>query len=268
MSLFALIIIFVLGTMVGSFLNVVVLRHHTGLSYLGGRSQCLSCSRILEVYELIPIVSYVCIYGRCSSCRTPLSVQYPLVELITGLLFAYTAYHVGISGDTIPFLLILWALISVSIIMFVYDMKHQIIPNEFVYPFIFMAGALLFVSPFGIMLPSVWHFSAGPLFFLVFYALWLLSSGKWIGFGDVKLVIGIGWLLGIGLGISALALSVWIGAIVSILLILLSRMDTTLFGRALSVKETVPFAPFLLLGTAIVYFTKIDVVGISRLFGI
>src|SRR3990167_1067279 len=119
------VFLFVLGAIVGSFLNVVglrwdLLRHGGGLSTLGGRSSCPSCRKVLEWYELIPIFSFLILRGRCLSCGGKISWQYPIVELWTGLIFVTVSY-------------IFIPVFFVYIVITIYDLRHKIIPNPFLY---------------------------------------------------------------------------------------------------------------------------------------
>ena len=118
----------ILGLIIGSFLNVIILRMNTGRG-IGGRSQCFSCNKTLAWYELIPVVSYIIQRGKCRSCRTRISLQYPLVELVTGIAFAGVAWQVPFFDKPVSF--IAWlTVISVSMIIAVYDIHHYGIPTK------------------------------------------------------------------------------------------------------------------------------------------
>src|SRR3989344_8920564 len=113
------LILFLFGAVVGSFLNVVGLRWNSGLS-LGGRSSCATCSITLRWWELLPIVSFLALRGRCARCHSKISRQYPIVELWTGLIFA-----------TVP--VILLPVFCIYIVITIYDLRHKIIPDSLVY---------------------------------------------------------------------------------------------------------------------------------------
>jgi len=256
-----LLILFVFGTIIGSFLNVVVLRYNTGKS-LGGRSGCFSCGQTLHWYELIPILSFVFQKGKCRTCKTRLSVQYPLVEISTGILFLLSGYVAvplfSISLLTGIICLAIYMAISATLIAIsVYDIRHKIIPDKFT--IIFLSLSLVY---------TVFDFSfqnllAGPLVASPLGALWLVSKGRWMGFGDVKFAVGMGWLLGITFGFSALLLSFWIGACVSIAILLISRIKSLrLKGERLTIKSEIPFGPFLILGTLIMLFFPFNLLSI------
>ena len=281
MYAFTLAAVFALGAAIGSFLNVVILRSGTGLGLLRS-SFCFTCGIALRAYELVPVLSFLALRGRCRSCRAKIHFQYPLVEALSGVIFlgvwlhemgratlADFFFYQGAVGTLLPHLFLLWAIGSVLLAIAAYDLRHKIIPDIFVYAFI----ALAFLSLF----PNIQqatdsiqlflnHISAGVVFFLLFAALWFISRGKWMGFGDAKLAAGIGTLLGFSSGAAALVLSFWVGAAVSIALLALVRAKTlSRWLKALTIKSEIPFAPFLVLGTFAAYFFNItfwDVAGI------
>ena len=239
--------IFIFGTIIGSFLNVVIFRYNTNFSF-GGRSMCLYCGKILKWYELVPLLSFLVLKGRCATCKSRLSFQYPAVEFMAGLLFLLSFmyaknYMVDVIFYFLPYLL---AVMSILLVTVVYDIRHKIIPDGLVFFFILLSLARPIVFP----LPGedlVFSLLSGPVFALPFVAIFFFSRGKWIGLGDAKLVLGIGWFLGmVGAGLALLA-SFWIGAIVSIILLLLKN-------RKFTMGSEIPFAPFLVLGFAIALF--------------
>jgi len=157
---------------------------------------------------------------------------------------------------------------SLLVVITIYDLKHKIIPDGLVYSF----AALSFVSIFGIwqatfFIPSVWHFLAGPLLALPFALLWLVSRGTWMGFGDAKLALGMGWFLGLSGGGAAIILAFWIGAAVGLLLIALGRiLKLFLFGKTFTIKSEIPFGPFLILGTLIAFLFDIGITKLMYMF--
>src|SRR3989344_514288 len=256
LDLFLYIFPFVFGTIIGSFLNVVTYRFHTGVS-IGGRSRCLSCGVKLSPCDLIPLASFIFSRARCRSCTSRLSWQYPLVELSAGALTALVVWKflpLGIfspSGEIGRVLLYL-AIVYLLILIAVYDLRHKIIPNLFVYSFVVLAFVVcLAVEDF-----SWSDLFAGPLFFLAFASVWYFSSGRWMGLGDAKLALGIGFLLGFAAGLDALLLAFSIGGAVSLLLLSLRRTSITL-------KSEIPFAPFLILGALIEFFVRIPLLLFS-----
>ncbi len=272
--------VFVFGTIIGSFLNVVALRYNTGLS-LGGRSKCFSCGRTLEWYELVPVLSFLALRGKCVDCGSKISFQYPAVELLTGFLFlaVFLKFQFLDIGFPLVFSLAYYfTIMSLLIVIVVYDMKHKIIPDGIVYAFVILSlGKLLFDAGITDLLrfPRVLDLLAGPLLYLPFFLLWLLSRGTWMGLGDAKLALGIGWMMGLSLGISSITLGFWVGAFFSILVVLLQRFQSVAqwflkfvppFAVAnLGMKSEIPFAPFLILGMLLVFFFQIDVLGLREL---
>lgn len=275
MTILPLTFIFSIGSIVGSFLNVVILRYNTGMSPTKGRSVCFHCNKPLSWYEMIPIFSYFFIRGKCISCKTSISAQYPIIEFITGFLFAaiavrqyyylplYSVYPDGLLYS-ILFFVYYCVVFSVLIVLSAYDIRHKIIPNKLVYFFSALAIAklLLFFYCFGLtfQLKDMLDLLSPIILFIPFASLWFISSGRWIGFGDAKLAIGIGALLGFVLGLSSIILAFWIGALWSILFIVQNRV---LKRGNLNLHSEVPFAPFLILATIIVFFSHIDVLGLN-----
>lgn len=282
------ITVFILGTIIGSFLNVVALRFNSGFS-LGGRSQCFSCGKTLRWFELIPLASFIFQKGKCRSCHSKVSWQYIIVEVLTGFIFVAIFFKVFTSFSffssiyflpTIP-LASLWqtglltayyvVVFSLLIVISIYDLKHKIIPDAPVYTFIFLSFLQLFFFSY----PTLFELLAGPILFMPFFLLWFLSGGKWMGFGDAKLALGMGWFLGLTSGISALFIAFYTGAIVGVGLLFFqwfskflkkrsSRLKTG--GNHLTMKSEIPFGPFLILGTLLVFFFSINFFEYS-LFG-
>lgn len=245
-----LIIPFVFGAIIGSFLNVVAYRYKTGMT-VGGRSKCFSCNKTLTWVELFPIFSFLIQKGKCRTCGSKISWQYPIVELTTGLLFAlifyfYPPLSLGEAVTTIFYLFVT----SLLVVITIYDAKHKIIPDALVYTFSGIALLHVFFSP------SLSGFLSGPVLALPFFLIWLISKGKWMGLGDSKLILGIGWTLGMGMGLSAVILAFWIGAIMSVLwmLVVFKKFKT---------RYEIPFGPFLILGMYIVLFSHVQVVDLQ-----
>lgn len=265
MELFIIIFFAILGALIGSFLNVVILRFNTGKG-INGRSGCFTCGKTLHWYELVPIVSYLVQQGKCRGCKSSVSIQYILVEFFTGLLFALISARVlfplvdTYSAVTIINLIIALTAVSVLVVIFVYDLRHKIIPDIFSYGFAFLALArlVLYYQSYIFAYPGILDLLAGPIVALPFALIWYFSKGAWMGFGDAKLALGIGWFLGLVGAVSALCLAFWVGAVVSVGLLVVQKY---LPGskRSLLFTSEVPFAPFLIIGLLIVYFFPLDI---------
>ena len=267
------ILVFIFGSIVGSFLNVLILRYNTGVSIMKGRSFCFSCGKKLGPLELIPILSFIIQKGRCQGCQSKISWQYPVVEFITGALFVGVFIkYLGLIGlfFDIWSVLIALAVMAVLVSIAVYDFKHKIIPDGLVIAFgllaIFKIIADLFLtSSFSTEIKThlIWYLLAGPILALPFFFIWLFSRGQWMGLGDPKLILGIGWFLGPIFGLSAVILAFWMGALYGLVLIVLSKFSW--HGLKIDGKTEVPFAPFLILGFLLVFFFQIDILGLGFL---
>ncbi len=263
------IFFFLFGIAIGSFLNVVILRYNTGMG-LDGRSQCFSCGKTLHWYELIPVFSYLYQGGKCSQCKSTISWQYPAVELLTGITF------LAVFNQLKPLIVLsFWSFMfafaftlvvfCILIVIFVYDLRHKIIPDGFSFALaaLGLIGLCIQVFPLSFHWPTFMGFLAGPILFAPFALLWLVSKGTWMGFGDAKLALGMGWVLGLLGGISAIILAFWVGAAVSIGILVIQRMHLSFGGNHLTMKSEIPFAPFLIIGFSLVFFLHMAVPGIA-----
>lgn len=256
------IIFFIFGLIIGSFLNVVILRYGTQRSF-GGRSGCMTCQNKLCWYELIPLVSFFALRGRCLNCKAKISFQYPIVELLTGLIFAglflkfQDVFYMNtfIFAGTMAFYATMFSLL---LVIAVYDLKHKIIPDTLVWVFSALAfvGMFLF-SGFGFNphIPSVWEFLSGIFIALPFALIWLLSKGAWMGLGDAKLALGLGWLLGLSRVLSGAVVAFWSGALIGLILIIFSKKH--------GMKSEIPFAPFLVFGALVAFLFELHLFPIG-----
>ena len=249
-------LIFLLGVCVGSFLNCVVYRLKEGKGFLSGRSFCPKCKHKLSWQDLIPILSFFLLKGRCRYCKEKISWQYPLVEIATGTLFLLIFnFQFPIFNEFLMFklqnLLIFSYQLLITcflIIIFIYDLKYFIIPDRIIYP----AMGITFLY----RLFEIWNFGYGDLSeisdlalgvlpSLFFLFIILLSRGRWMGIGDFKLAMLMGFFLGFTKTLVALFLSFFIGSIIGTELII--------FGKK-SLKSEIPFGPFLVTGTFLAWF--------------
>lgn len=262
--------IFLLGTIIGSFLNVVIFRFNSGKTIVKGRSICMTCNRDLRWYELIPILSFLIQNGKCRRCAIKISHQYPLVEFLTGLVFALISYKflpIMYTSLSVYVLIVVFFvfIFSLLIVISVYDLRHKIIPDKLVYIFIFISFLSLFVNSsiagagFIFMLPSWTGLIAGPILAIPFALLWYFSKGRLMGLGDGKLILGIGWLLGLSAGLFSLVISFWLGTIVGLLLIFLSK-------KRMNMKTEIPFAPFLIISAFITFLFSFNFYSLIKFF--
>lgn len=260
MGYLSVFFLFFLGAIVGSFLNVVILRYNTGLGF-SGRSKCFSCTRPLGFLELVPVLSFLFLSGRCAGCGSRISVQYPLVEAASGFMLL-GLYAAGFSGAE---LLYVFASVCLLLIIFIYDIRHKIIPDGIVFLFIllsFFYQLIDFSGPF-LRFPDFWHLLSGPAVALPFFLLWLFSSGRWVGLGDGKLALGMGWFLGAYFGFSAVVFSVYSGAVFGACLLLTDALKRgSLEEEEAILKSEMPFAPFLIAGFVVTLFFGIDFINL------
>jgi len=225
------ILIFIFGLITGSFLNCVICRLFSGDNPFKGRSFCPHCHHQLSWQDLIPLFSFMVLKARCRYCHQKISWQYPLVELSTAILFVLTFHQIHYSLSLFYYFLI----ISFLIVIFVYDLKHYIISDKIIFP----AIAVSFI--FQIFRSSNLNAFLNPLLSAVlpalfFFSIVLISKGRGMGVGDVKLVFFIGLFLGFPNIIPALFLSFFTGALVGVILIITGKKG---------LKSEVPFGPFL-----------------------
>lgn len=240
---------FLYGTLIGSFLNVLILRLPRRRS-LGGRSACPTCKSKLTAIELIPLVSYVALRGKCRSCHTPISPRYFIIELATGALFALAAYVIN-PGVFIEYLSLLrvWLIIAVLIAVFVIDLKHFLILDKVIFPASIVVFVLNVILDFGYgnsffswSSLSVGGLAAALFPCAFFFALWYLSRGKWIGFGDVKYMIF--------LGVALTWPTIWAGLFVAFVLGGIVGTGLLAFGNK-TMQSKLPLGTFLSVGALI-----------------
>lgn len=253
-----------LGLCLGSFINAVVWRtkqqaqssklrakNSKNFSILTGRSQCPSCGHELGARDLVPVLSWLALRGHCRYCHEPISWQYPLVELATALLFigSYYFWPGGVYGVGEWALLLTWLGVSVGLLaLLVYDFKWMLLPNKIIYStlVVAVAGRLVYLigfEPHKLRALGAWALSiavASGIFWFIF----MISKGKWIGYGDVRL----GLITGTVLANPAKSfLMIFLASILGTLFVL----PALLLGKK-SATSKLPFGPFLIASTAIV----------------
>lgn len=237
--------IFIFGTIIGSFLNVVIIRLAAGRSFISGRSCCQQCGRVLGWGDLLPLISFAFLGGRCRYCREKISWQYFGVELATGLGFVLIVWW-RLLEQSMPLseVISLWPvflrdglLFSFLIIIFVYDLRWEMILDKVAIPAIVIITALNLLL-LGYSVSNV--LLAGAVGGLFFWLQYVVSRGRWIGDGDIRM----GVLMGVALGwpnvIIALALAYIVGAVIAIALVVSGQKK---------MSATIPFGTFLATAT-------------------
>ncbi|RWZ59933.1 prepilin peptidase [Halobacillus fulvus] len=244
MQLFLTIYFFLLGTILGSFYNVVGLRLPKGGLFKESRSFCPTCKRTLKAYELIPILSFVIQKGRCRTCKANISFLYPAMELLSGVMFAYSFLVFGFTSQLILALLLL----SMFHIIVVTDLVYMIIPDRLLLLFFVLFLIYRFLDP----LDPWWSSLAGGAIGLFLTAAVIIASRGGMGGGDMKLFGMIGFVLGWELFLLTFFLSTLIGAVISGLLLLLKVWKR---------KEPIPFGPFIVIASCISFFSGKMIIG-------
>jgi len=232
-----IICFFLFGITLGSFFNVVGLRVPKKIPFTNDRSHCSSCHKQLSWYELIPVFSFILQRGKCRNCQQKISLIYPMIESLTGLLFVLSYLMIGIEWELITALL----LISMLMIIFVSDMTYMLIPNK----------VLLFFLPLFIIIRAIqplepwWSSITGGVVAFVLIALIILVSRGGMGAGDMKLFGLLGIILGLGKVLLTFFLASLFGAIFGIILLLCKIIER---------KQPIPFGPYIIVATIISYF--------------
>ncbi len=231
-------LLFVLGLLVGSFLNVCIYRlpRRESLNWPG--SHCTSCDRPLSWYENIPLVSWLVLRGRCRTCHTPISPVYPIVEALTGLVFltAFELYALT------PLLAVRLLFACAMIVLFVIDLQHRILPNVITVPGVVVGFAVSLWLPPGWLSSSLGLLLGGGVLFSIGEVYYRTRGVEGMGMGDVKMLAMIGAFLGWPLMLLTLILATFSGAIVGLAMIVSGR------GGA---KAALPFGTFLAVGALV-----------------
>ena len=249
--------VFIFGLLIGSFLNCVIYRLEKAESFLKGRSYCPHCQHSLAWQDLIPIFSFLILKGKCRYCQKRISIQYPLVELTTAIIFLliFNFQLLTFNFQNLINAIFLFVISPFLIIIFVYDLKHYLIPDKITYPAIFIT---FFYQLFKIWNMGNWEwfriwnlfFSVLPAFF--FLALIIFSKETWMGWGDFKLAILLGLLLSWPNILVGLFLAFFFGAIIGIGLIILKKKQW---------KSEIPFGPFLVFGNFLALFWGEEIIN-------
>jgi prepilin signal peptidase PulO-like enzyme (type II secretory pathway) len=250
-SLFSVLLIFFIGSCVGSFLNVVVIRSLLGQSWWWGRSRCDTCQKILSWYELSPLVSFLVLGGKCRNCKKEIDIMHPVVEVLTGSLFVWW-WIIGFAFfqlGTQPLQAVqalFWLCIGVAFVaILISDFVAYIIPDwTLLWIFFSTLTYRLLLVGVGIYNPADFARAMllGCVFLLFFLSLWLITKGKGMGFGDVKFVFVLGVLLGWPNGLVAVSIAFLSGAVVGVGAMIVAGKNG---------KTALPFGPFLITGAIV-----------------
>jgi prepilin signal peptidase PulO-like enzyme (type II secretory pathway) len=248
------VFVFIFGTIIGSFLNVVILRFGTGRT-LGGRSACMSCRAQLRWFELIPVFSFFVQRGRCRTCSTSMSIQYPLVEALVGLLYV-AAFSVATSYEYLAASVVM---IPLLVAIAVYDLRHMRIPT--LWNYLWVATACVY----GVYTFGVGMMITACILPVLFFAVWFFSNGRALGFGDVIFSIGSALSLGFLSSVFATWIASMIGAVYGIAVLLVDRRDTTR-EQSVTLSTAVPFGPFLVTGVLVMWLCGPYIIGTISAF--
>ena len=226
------------GLLVGSFLNVCIFRLPRGTSIVWPASACGSCKRELRWFENIPIVSWVVLGAKCARCKAPISLQYPLVEAITAVLFVLVAATTPFGPQLAARLLFVCALI----VLFGIDLEHQILPNSITLPGIVIGLLFSLIGPPGWRASLLGVLLGGGVLYAIAWGYYAVRREEGLGMGDVKMLGMIGAFLGWQAVLLTLVLASFSGALIGVAMIALQRG---------SMKYALPFGTFLALGALV-----------------
>lgn len=231
----AVAMIVVVGLCVGSFLNVCIYRVPKRLSLLKPRSRCPACDYQLTWYDNIPVISYVLLLGRCRRCRTRINLRYPIVELLTAVVFLLHYWTFGVTAFMVVRLVFACALI----VLFAIDLEHQILPNVITLPG--LAAGLVFSLAFppGVLDAILGALIGGGVLWLIGEAYYRYAGQEGMGGGDVKMLAMVGAFLGWKLVLVTLIVSSLAGSLLGVAIIL---------SRRGNLKQALPYGTFLAMG--------------------
>ncbi|MDD3241523.1 MAG: prepilin peptidase [Bacilli bacterium] len=255
MQTYYLIIAFIMGTIFGSFYNVVGYRLSTGGSLTNPKkSYCPKCKKELKWYELFPIISYLIQGGKCRKCHKKISFFYPFTEAVTGLLFMVSYYSFGISLD----LIIALSICSFLMIVIVSDVNYLIIPDEVT---IFFSILIIIVKFIDLGFKGgMLAIGSGLLLLTVMYLIMLLGNFMFkkesMGGGDIKLMFVVGLVLHPVVGLFVIFLSSLIALPVSAVIYIVNK------------NNVIPFGPFILISLVLLFMLKVDINSIYNIFNL
>jgi leader peptidase (prepilin peptidase)/N-methyltransferase len=238
---FQLVLAAAIGLCIGSFLNVVIYRLPIGQSIVTPPSRCRNCGYLLQWYDNIPVLSWLFLNGRCRKCGVGVSIQYPVVELVTGALFILVIWMTPPG----PLLATRLILVCILIALFGIDLEHQILPNVITLPGIAIGVLLSLIAPPGWKAALLGVLLGGGVLYAIAGAYYLWRREEGMGMGDVKMLAMIGAFLGWKAVLVTLVLSSVAGAIIGLALMAAQRG---------TMKFALPFGTFLAIGAMVAMF--------------
>lgn len=250
------LLVTLLGLLIGSFLNVVIYRlpvmmqrdwrqqareilelpeepKQSTFNIILPNSCCPHCQHQIKPWENIPVISYLLLRGKCSNCKTPISLRYPLIELACGLLSGYIAFHYGFGWQAAGMLVLTWGLLAMSMI----DCDHQLLPDSLVLPLLWLGLIANHFGLFGSLEDALWGAIAGYLSLWSVYWLFKLVTGKeGMGYGDFKLLAMLGAWGGWQVLPLTILLSSLVGAVLGVIMLRVRNQETS---------TPIPFGPYL-----------------------
>lgn len=245
-----IILIFIIGSVFGSFLTVVGIRLPKKQPFIYGRSCCMTCEQALKPYDLIPMISYISCRGSCRYCKHPISPLYFVMELVMGLMWTLVYIHIGLQIELLMALLI----VSMLHIVVISDLFYMVIPNQVLLFFFPLFIFFMSISPQYTFKQSFFGLLVG---FGLLYAVYILSRGG-LGGGDVKLFAVLGLVLGVHLTLLTLFLACVLGTIVG---------GTLIFMGKITRREPIPFGPFIAIAAIIAYLYGEEIIHVYPFFG-
>lgn len=228
----------VLGVSVGSFLNVCIYRLPRRQSLVSPPSRCPACGQPLRWYHNIPVVSWITLRGRCAHCRAPIAIQYPVIEIVTALVWVLVVWMTPVGWLLAARLILATALI----VLFMIDLEHQLLPNVITLPGIAIGLAFSFVAPPGPVDALLGILVGGGILYGIAAAYYFVRREEGMGMGDVKMLAMVGAFLGWRAVLLTLVLASFAGAIIGMIMMALQKGD---------MRYALPFGTFLAVGTLI-----------------
>lgn len=241
---------FIFGLIIGSFLNCLLYRLEKSEDFIAGSSYCPKCKHPLSWKDLIPVVSWIFLKGKCRYCKQKISIEYPLIEFVTGILFVLASLFVFVNYTDFELFHLSFYLVIIAslLVIFIFDLRHYLVSEAvLLYTGIFVViwRIIAFFLEIHTLNNLLFYLLAATLSALFFWILYILTNKKGMGFGDIEIV----FLLGLIVGFPNIFFVIFIGSLLGSIIGLLS----ILFFKK-SMKTALPFGPFLVIGTFVMLF--------------